>query len=348
MSQQSSHLTTGRKDDHLRINLEEDVSFQGLTTGLEHYHFTHQALPELNLTDVRTDTTFLGKRFSYPLLIASMTGGSPDAAHINRRLAEVAQEFGIGMGLGSLRVALEHPETAWTFQVREYAPDILLLANLGAVQLNYGYGPEECRRAVEMTGADGLFLHLNPLQEALQPEGDTNFAGLVRRIEAVCRVLEVPVIVKEVGWGLSAQAARWLVEAGVAALDVAGAGGTSWSQVEMHRSRDAVQREVAASFRAWGIPTAEAVQQARRVAPELPLIASGGLRDGLEIAKTLALGADVASLAGPLLRAAVASLESLRERVEIITRQLRIAMFAAGAEDIPALQRTPLQTSEVC
>ena len=342
MSQPSSHLTTGRKDDHLRINLEEDVSFQGLTTGLERYHFTHQALPELNLEDVRADTTFLGKHLSYPLLIASMTGGSPHAANINRRLAAVAQEFGIGMGLGSLRAALERPETAWTFQVREYAPDILLLANLGAVQLNYGYGPDECRRAVELVEADGLFLHLNPLQEALQPEGDTHFAGLVRRIEAVCRALEVPVIVKEVGWGLSEQAARWLVEAGVAALDVAGAGGTSWSQVEMYRSHDAVQREVAASFRDWGIPTAEAVQQARRVAPELPLIASGGLRDGLEIAKTLALGADVASLAGPLLRAAVASPESLRERMEIITRQLRIAMFAAGAEDIAALQRTPL------
>ncbi len=342
MSQQSSHLTTGRKDDHLRINLEEDVSFRGLTTGLERYHFTHQALPELNLADVRAGTTFLGKRLSYPLLIASMTGGSPNAANINHRLAEVAQEFSIGMGLGSLRAALEHPEMAWTFQVREYAPDILLLANLGAVQLNYGYGPEECRRAVEMTGADGLFLHLNPLQEALQPEGDTHFAGLLHRIEAVCRVLEVPVIVKEVGWGLSEQAARWLVEAGVAALDVAGAGGTSWSQVEMYRSCDAVQREVAASFRAWGIPTAEAVRQARRGAPELPLIASGGLRDGLEIAKALALGADVASLAGPLLRAAVASPGALRERVEIITRQLRIAMFAAGAEDIAALQRTPL------
>lgn len=331
-----------RKDDHIRINLQEDVSFDHLTTGLERYRFLHQALPELNLEDVDTTTTFLGHRLAFPLLIASMTGGTPTAGRLNQILAEGAQAAGLGMGLGSMRAALAHPEVAPTFQVRRYAPDILLLANLGAIQLNYGYGPDECRRAVELVEADGLILHLNALQEALQPEGQGRFAGLLPRIEAVCRALTVPVIVKEVGWGLSEQVTRQLVAAGVAALDVAGAGGTSWSQVEMYRATDPVQREVAAAFRDWGIPTAETIRQVRQVTSTLPLIASGGLHDGVELATALALGADVGSMAGPLLRAAAESPEALRDRLEIIRRQFRVTMFAAGAGDIMTLHRTPL------
>lgn len=331
-----------RKDDHIRINLQEDVSFDHLTTGLERYRFLHQALPELNLEDVDTTTTFLGHRLAFPLLIASMTGGTPTAGRLNQILAEGAQAAGLGMGLGSMRAALAHPEVAPTFQVRHYAPDILLLANLGAIQLNYGYGPDECRRAVELVEADGLILHLNALQEALQPEGQGRFAGLLPRIEAVCRALTVPVIVKEVGWGLSEQVTRQLVAAGVAALDVAGAGGTSWSQVEMYRATDPVQREVAAAFRDWGIPTAETIRQVRRVTSTLPVIASGGLHNGVELATALALGADVGSMAGPLLRAAAESPEALRDRLEIIHRQFRVTMFAAGAGDITTLHRTPL------
>jgi hypothetical protein len=196
--------TGARKDEHIRINLEEDVSFDQVTTGLERYRFTHQALPECNLTDVDTTTHFLNRRLAFPVLISSMTGGTERTGNINHILAEVAQATGIGMGLGSMRTVLENPQVLTTFQVRRYAPDILLLANLGAVQLNYGYGPDACRRLVDLVEADGLFLHLNPLQEALQPEGNTRFAGIVRQIEAVCRALEVPVIVKEVGWGLSA------------------------------------------------------------------------------------------------------------------------------------------------
>jgi isopentenyl-diphosphate delta-isomerase len=338
----SSHQTGTRKDDHLQINLEEDVTFDQLTTGLEHYRFVHQALPELDFDEVDTRTTFLGRRFSIPLLIASMTGGTKLAGQINQTLAAVAQEVGMGIGLGSMRAALERPDTAWTFQVRKYAPDILLLANLGAVQLNYGYGPDECRRAVDLVEADGLYLHLNPLQEALQPEGDTRFSGLLQRIEAVCKALPVPVIVKEVGWGLSTRAIRLLVDAGVAALDVAGAGGTSWSQVEMHRSENSVQREVAASFRDWGIPTAESLQMAREVAPNIPLIASGGLRTGIDIAKSLALGADIATMAGPMLKAASESQQALRDQIEILSRQLRVTMFAVGASGIPALKQTPM------
>lgn len=338
----SNTVISNRKDDHLRINLEEDVSFSNLTTGLEHYRFIHQALPELDLEAVRTDVMFLGKRLTFPLLIGSMTGGSPTAGHINRILAEAAQTAGVGLALGSIRAALELPQLAWTFQVRERAPDCLLLVNLGAIQLNYGYGVDECRRALELSGADGLILHLNPLQEALQAEGNTRFAGLLRRIEAVCAALDAPVIVKEVGHGLSERAARQLMEAGVAALDIAGAGGTSWSQVERHRSATPLQEEIAAAFRDWGIPTAEALQQARRAAPTLPLIASGGLRNGVDIAKALALGADMTSMAGALLPAAVASSEAVLERLAAFEAQLRLAMFAAGAATIADLQRAPL------
>lgn len=337
-----SSQTSHRKDDHLRINSEEDVSFDALTTGFECYRFLHQALPEIDMDEVNTTSTFLGRRLALPLLIASATGGTPRSGHINQMLAEAAQEAGIGMGLGSMRAALENPDMGWTFQVRRYAPDILLLANLGAVQLNYSYGPDDCQRIVDIVEADGLYLHLNPLQEALQPEGNTRFSGLLRRIEAVCRTLEVPVIVKEVGWGLSQQAAQQLMGAGVAALEVAGAGGTSWSQVEMHRSKDAVQKEVAATFRDWGIPTAEALRMVREIAPDIPLIASGGLRTGAEIAKALALGADLTAIAGPLVKAAHASSQALRDHIEIIRRQLRIAMFATAAKDIPTLKQTPL------
>ncbi|MCD6285757.1 MAG: type 2 isopentenyl-diphosphate Delta-isomerase, partial [Anaerolineae bacterium] len=249
--------TGSRKDDHIRINLEEDVTSTTATTGLEHYRFVHQALPGVNFDAVDPSTAFLKHRLSLPLLISSMTGGTDRAGEINRILAEAAQEAGIGMGLGSTRAVLERPEVAWTFQVRKYAPDILLLANLGAVQLNYGYGLDDCRRLVDLTEANALSLHLNPLQEALQPEGDTRFAGLLPRIEAVCRGLCVPVVVKEVGWGLSKRAVRQLIDAGVAALDVAGAGGTSWSQVEYYRQEHAAGRELHRRSRERALPTPE-------------------------------------------------------------------------------------------
>jgi len=331
-----------RKSDHIQINLQEDVSFPNVTTGFEDYRLTHRALPKCNLEDVDTSTMLLGKRLAAPLIIASMTGGTPEATALNRRLAEAAQTAGIGMGLGSQRAAIEDPTLADTFRVRRVAPDILLMANLGAVQLNYGYGADECRRAVEMVEADALILHLNPLQEALQPEGDTRFAGLLPQIEAVCRALDVPVLVKEVGWGLSEETARQLAHAGVAALDVAGAGGSSWSQVEMHRATTERQRQVAAAFADWGIPTAESLRMARRGAPGLPIVASGGIRDGIEMAKAIALGAAACSIAGPFLHAAVRSTAAVAELITVLMDQLRVAMFATGAADIYALQHTPI------
>ncbi|GAB4557785.1 MAG: type 2 isopentenyl-diphosphate Delta-isomerase [Anaerolineae bacterium] len=327
-----------RKADHIRINLEEDVQFPRLTTGLERYRLVHQALPELDLDAVDPSVELFGKRLRLPLLISSMTGGTPQAAEINRNLAIAAQACGMAMGLGSQRAALEEPDAQPTFEVRDVAPDILLFANLGAVQLNYGYTVDHCRRAVEMIGADGLILHLNPLQEALQADGNRDWTGLLDKIESVCRALPVPVIVKEVGWGISGWLARRLADAGVAAIDVAGAGGTSWSQVEMHRAPDARLRRLAAAFADWGIPTAEALVQARSAVPELPIIASGGIRSGIDVAKCLALGATVVGLASPFLKAAVISAQAVIDEAQLIGDELRLAMFCAGAGDVRALR----------
>lgn len=330
-----------RKADHIQINLEKDVA-SSLTTGMERLRFDNAALPELDLRAIDTGLTFLGRRLSAPLLISSMTGGTQAARRINLGLAQAAQHAGVAMGLGSLRAALEDPSLADTFQVRRTAPDILLLANLGAVQLNYGYGPEHCRRAVDLVEADALVLHLNALQEALQPEGDSDFSGLLAKIEQVCKGLTVPVIAKEVGWGISAADARRLVEAGVAAIDVAGAGGTSWSQVEMHRTADPQAARLAAAFVGWGIPTADAVRQVRLELPTIPLIASGGLRSGMDVAKGIALGADVGAMAGPFLKAAAESPEAVGRAIGNVVAELRLVMFATGSGDLNALRRARL------
>jgi isopentenyl-diphosphate delta-isomerase len=333
--------TSSRKTDHIRINLEEDVR-SGLTSGLENYRFIHQSLPELNLDDVDTSQDLFGKRLRAPVLISSMTGGTSDAGRLNRILASAAQRTGIAMALGSQRAAIESPDLAHTFQVRAQAPDILLFANLGAVQLNYGYGVTECIKAVEMIEADALILHLNALQEAVQPEGDTRFAGLLDKIELVCSKLGAPVIVKEVGWGFSQNTARQLADAGVSAIDVAGAGGTSWSQVEMYRAKDPAQARLAAAFVDWGITTAESIVNVRQAAPELPVFASGGIRSGVEIAKSVALGAKLGGMAGPFIKAASKSEQDTIRTINEIQRELQVCMFAAGAGDLDQLGNIPL------
>jgi isopentenyl-diphosphate delta-isomerase len=330
-----------RKSDHIRINLEEDVQ-SNLTTGLEHYRFLHRALPEINLTDVDLSVTIFGKRLNAPVLISSMTGGTPEAARINQTLAQAAQATQIAIGVGSMRAAIEHPVLIPTFQIRQWAPDVLLFANLGAIQLNYGYGIRECLQAVDMIEADALILHFNALQEAVQPEGDTRFAGLLAKVEAICRALPVPVIAKEVGWGFSEQDINGLLNAGVAAIDVAGAGGTSWTQVEAYRSADDDASKLASAFRNWGIPTAEAIQIARKAAPHLPVFASGGLRSGLDIAKCIALGADLGGMASPFLKAATQSLEKTIRTIKVTQQEIRICMFAAGIQNIPHLQNYSL------
>ena len=326
-----------RKSDHIRINLEQDVR-SGLTTGLENYHFTHEALPELDLDRIDTSLSLFGKKLSAPVLISSMTGGTEEAGEINQRLAEAAQEVSVAMGVGSQRAALEHPEQIPTFAItRKVAPDILLFANLGAVQLNYGYGVDECRRAVDMIAADALILHLNPLQEAVQDAGDTNFAGLAKKIEAVCKKLEVPVIAKEVGWGISGRTAKLLAECGVSAIDVAGAGGTSWSQVEMHRAPDEFTRKLAGTFVGWGIPTTESILNVKHVLPEMTIFASGGLKDGLDIAKCVALGATLGGMAGQFLKAAAVSTEKTVETMKLTKRQIEVTMQMVGVKNIDKL-----------
>ena len=332
---------SSRKSEHIRINLDENVQ-SGLTTGLERYHFEHEALPELDLDQVDLSQELFGRQVRLPILISSMTGGTDEAAAINRTLAAAAQASGIAMGVGSQRAALEHPELAASFKVRDAAPDILLFANLGAIQLNYNYGLSQCQQAVDMIEADALILHLNALQEAVQPEGDTRWSGLLVKIEAVCRALPVPVIAKEVGWGFSKETATRLKEAGVAAIDVAGAGGTSWSQVEMHRADSPSQARMAAAFLDWGIPTSDAILNVRRGAPELLVFASGGLRSGVDIAKCIALGANLGGMAGPFLKAAVHSYDETIQTIEEIRREIQVCMFACGAGDLATLQRTPL------
>ena len=333
--------TSSRKSDHIRINLEQDVG-SGISTGLERYRFIHSALPELDLEEIDLKLEVFKRPLNAPMLISSMTGGAPEAQKINWTLAAAAQETGIAMGLGSQRAAIDDPDLEVTFQVRQVAPDILLFANLGAVQLNYGYGVEECQRAVDMIAADALILHFNALQEALQPEGDTRWSGILKKVGAVCRALPVPVIAKEVGWGFSEQDVRSLVNAGVSAVDVAGAGGTSWSQVEMHRAQDDSQRRLAAAFSDWGISTSQAILNVRRAAPETLVFASGGLRSGVDICKSIALGAALGGMAGPLLKAAVNSVEDTIQTIYEIKREIQVCMFAAGVGDIDALHRVAL------
>lgn len=333
--------TASRKADHVRINLEEDVAAKGIDSGFDAYYFLHCALPEIDLDQVDPSTELFGRRLAAPLLISCMIGGTERAALLNRLLAEVAQELGLAMGLGSGRVLLEDPGVLETFNVRPVAPDVLLFANLGAVQLNKGYGADHCRRLVEALDADALVLHLNAIQEAVQPEGDTCFAGLLARIGELCRRLEVPVVVKEVGWGIAPDVARALVGAGVAAVDVAGAGGTSWTEVERHRIAEPWRARVAAAFAGWGIPTAECVRWAVRAAPGARIFASGGIRNGIDLAKAIALGADLVGVAGPFLRAAAEGREEARDLGRELVETLRVAMFGVGARTLQDLRLTP-------
>ncbi len=339
----SKKLTTTqkRKKEHLEICLDAEAVTGPLGTGLDRYRFVHNALPELDLDEIDLSVVFLGKRLKAPILISSMTGGFDLARKINRNLATAAQRLGLAMGVGSQRVALEEPSVAASFQVRDVAPDILLFGNLGAVQLNYGYTIEHCRRAVQMIGADGLILHLNVLQEAAQPEGNRNFKGLTSKIAEVCRQAEFPVLAKEIGSGISAEVASRLRDAGVRAIDVAGRGGTSWYTVEARRVSAGAGAK--STFSAWGIPTDDALTQVRRAVPDIPLVASGGIRSGLDVAKCLALGADVAALGQPLLVAALESDDKVVEFLAGIIDEIKITMLCTGARDIAALKKTLLQ-----
>lgn len=329
-----------RKADHLRLCIEEDVQFCETTSGFERYRFTHCCLPELDRTEIDLTSTFLGKKLAAPLLISSMTGGTELAQTINYRLADVAQKYKIAMGVGSQRIAIENPQLADTFAVRRRAPDILLFANIGAVQLNYNYGLAQCQKIVDLLEADALILHLNPLQECVQTEGDTNFKGLLDKIAKLCEKLPVPVIAKEVGNGISGKMAKKLLAAGVSAIDIAGAGGTSWAKIEGERALDGKQRRLGATFADWGIPTAECIVSTRAAAPDVPLIASGGLQHGLDAAKAIALGADMAGLARPFLQAAAESESALELLVEVLIAEIATVMFCTGCANLDELQHS--------
>ncbi len=335
-----SAQTQARKADHIRICLQDDIECQTITTGFEQYRFQHCCLPDVDFQAIDLATTFLGKPLGAPLLISSMTGGTEQARQINYALAEVAQTYGLAMGVGSQRVAVENPALMKTFDVRAIAPDIFLCANLGAVQLNYRYGVDECRRLVDDLEADALILHLNPLQECIQPRGDTNFKGLARHIEMLCQQLPIPVVAKEVGNGISGPMARRLLDLGISAIDVAGAGGTSWAKVESERADNELQRQLGLTFADWGIPTADCLVQVRQLAPAVPLIASGGIRDGVEGAKAIALGADLVGMARPFLQAACDSPLALQEKVELLFAELKTVLFCTNHATPAELKQT--------
>lgn len=333
--------TQQRKKEHLELCLDTEAAAGPQGTGLDRYFFLHNALPEIDIAEIDLRSSFLGKPLKAPLLISSMTGGFELARKVNRNLARAAQELGLAMGVGSQRVALEEKSAADSFKVRELAPDILLLGNLGAVQLNYGYGIEECRQAVRMIQADGLILHLNVLQEAVQPEGNRNFRGLTAKIADICRQLEVPVVAKEVGSGISADVAMRLKRAGVRAIDVAGRGGTSWYAVEAKRAARR-GRPADLIFSDWGIPTEEALVQVRAATPDLEIIASGGIRSGLDIAKTIALGANIAAIGQPLLAPALESAKEVVKFLRGVIYEIKVAMLCVGATDLAGLGKAAL------
>jgi len=325
-----------RKAEHIQLSLDDRMQLHGHF--FDAYYFEHEALPELDLREIEISTHFLDKVVEAPLLISCMTGGTEDAVRINRHLAEAAEETGIALGIGSQRKALEDPSLVESFQVRQWAPSVPLLANLGAVQLNYGYGVDECRAAVEMIEADALVLHLNPLQEAIQPEGQCDFTDLISKIGQVVEGLEAPVIVKEVGSGISRKLATRLWDVGVRIVDTAGVGGTSWARIEGARARDA---ELGELFAGWGIPTPISIRELREI-PGLQIVGSGGLSNGLDVAKAIALGAEMAGMAQPFLVAADQSTEAVVEKVRRTTRELGISMFCAGARNLETLQQIEL------
>lgn len=327
-----------RKGQHIAICATMDVEASDRYTGFNDVTLRPMALPELAWNDLNTNVSFLGRTFPLPLLITGMTGGLSQGAEINRRLAQVAQHYGIPMGVGSQRVALENPDHAAIFTVKSFAPNLFLIGNVGIAQIRSGDAVEKCRRAVEMIEADALAIHVNVLQEVVQVEGDKDFRNIFHSISRLARSLDVPIIVKEVGCGIDVETARRLAETGVAAIDCGGKGGTSWSLIEGARAKSQVTQQVGLTFRDWGIPTALSVATVHQAVPSLPLIATGGIRDGLTIAKAVALGAKLCGIGLPIFKAALESEEAPFSVIETFTQGLRTAMICSGARDLSALQ----------
>ena len=330
-----------RKKDGIDIPLQRDVQAKTTSTYLECIKFVHNALPEVNYDDINTSTTFLNHKFSAPIVIDSMTGGTPDAIKINGRLAELAEKYGFAMGVGSQRAGLANEELAKTYSIaRKNAHDAFLIANIGAVQLAKGLTIDNTKRIVKMIQANALAVHLNPLQELIQPEGEPNYKGVLGKISELVKNLDVPIIVKEVGAGISKEVASNLEMAGVSAINVAGAGGTSWAGVEKLRAetvKDHLKIHLGEMFWDWGIPTAASLVEVKK-AVKIPIIASGGLRNGVEVAKCIALGANMCAMAYPFLRKAAESKESLFNFADTVLAELKSTMFLVGAGNIAALK----------
>ncbi|MBN2042965.1 MAG: type 2 isopentenyl-diphosphate Delta-isomerase [Candidatus Aenigmarchaeota archaeon] len=326
--------TKSRKDDHIRICLEEDVEYMK-GNGFERYEFLHKALPEVDFQAIDCSTRFLGKRLGYPLFVTGITGGTEQAQKINRNIALACEALGIGFGVGSQRAMLEKPSLIKTYEVRHVAPNTLILGNIGAMQL-FEYDIEKIRLMVKNIGADGLAVHLNPAQEMAQDEGDYAWSGVLQKIRNLTALVKFPVLVKEVGTGISGDVARQLALAGVKAIDVSGAGGTSWIKVDSYRS----EREMD-NFLEWGIPTAEALKDVVSKV-KIPVMASGGIRNGIDVAKAIAMGSAVVGFALPVLKPATKSWEAVKERIEQIIFELKTAMLLVGAKNLDQLRRTKL------
>ncbi|MGF1651613.1 MAG: type 2 isopentenyl-diphosphate Delta-isomerase [Hyphomicrobiaceae bacterium] len=332
-----------RKDAHLDIVLSGEAA----ATGASHFdriRFVHEAAPSFALADIDLSVLFLGHRLRAPLLISAMTGGPARAGRINEHLAEAAEALGLAMAVGSQRIAIEaEGDAGVTRSLRQIAPSAMLIANIGAAQVAAWKSPAKVLHAVDMIEADALYVHFNPLQEALQPSGDTDWRGLDAALEDLCRASPVPVLAKEVGAGISARTARRLVDLGVQAIDVAGTGGTSWAAVETERHADAIMRETGVPFRDWGIPTPVAISQVAGACPGVPIVASGGIRHGLDAARAIRLGADVVGQAARLLAPAIEGSGAVVAALEGTLDQLRIACFCTGSQSLDDLRRAPLQ-----
>lgn len=333
-----------RKLRHIRVSLEEEVETD-ISTGFKDIHLVHRALPEIDLDDVSLDTNLLGKTISAPLVMSAITGGTNDAKKINATLAEVAEEKNIGISVGSQRIAVAQPETAHTFSVvREKAPNTFVMGNVGAPQLSLGWGFKEAQTCVDMIDADALALHMNPLQEAVQVDGDTNYQGVYSKVTDLAKEISVPLIMKETGAGIAWEDAVKMQEAGASGLEISGVGGTSWSAVEYHIAKEVGKKDMEYLGQAlwnWGIPTAISVVETSNKTT-LDIIASGGLRTGVEVVKSIALGANAGGMAKPFLEKAVEGKEALSEHVEHIIREIKVVMFLVGAKNIGELEKVPV------
>ncbi|MDR0555522.1 MAG: type 2 isopentenyl-diphosphate Delta-isomerase [Holosporaceae bacterium] len=320
------------------VSLAGDPTLKSMVdAGFSRYHFEHNALPEVDFAEIDTSVNFLNHCLKLPMIISSIMMDN-SCERINRNLAGIASDFGLGMSVGSQRIAIEDPSFENSFKIRRYAPNVLLFANLGAVQLNHGYSVDECRRAVDMIEADALILHLNPIQEVFQIDGSTNFSGLLKKIEKVCSALQYPVLVKEVGYGISASVAKRLQNAGVYGVDVAGAGSTSWSALESRHSRDIVTKNAARAFIDWGNTTVDCIKSIAEMKKGVRVIASGGVKCGVDMAKAIALGADVCGNAMDFLQNILISRSSCENFVESLILELKTTMLCIGCHNVQELK----------